>query len=148
MKVRLNFNQESYSGQLDDLVYYWDSKLKMMIARRKPKPPITSQHQHRMGAISRNLSSLITNPEYKTDLRVYLDLLTENGLAEGANRWFGLYTRLMWKLADKYPELDLAVMSPAEALSYSCRSVKTAVEDGLLPVVEGYQRLDSLMIDL
>lgn len=143
MKVKLKFNQESYSGQLDDLVYYWDPRLKMMIARRKPLWQVVSPSQQRLGAISRNLSSLITNPDYKAELRIYLDLLEVNGLAEGCSRWFGLYTKMMWKLADKYPELDLEIMSREDALSYSCRSVKTAVEDGLLPSVEGYQRLDS-----
>ena len=145
MKVSLKYNQMAYSGQMDDLIYYWDPRLKRMLARRKPTNQIITAQNHRIGAISRNLSSLITNPEYKSDLRVYLDLLLENGLAEGVTRWFPLFTRMMWKLADKYPELDLAVLSPADALSYSCRSVKTAVEDGLLPLVEGYQRLDQLI---
>lgn len=148
MKVKLNFNQESYSGQLDDLVYYWDPRLKMMIARRKPLRQVVSPSQHHLGAISRNLSSLISNPDYKAELRIYLDLLEMNGLAEGCTRWFGLYTRLMWKLAEKYPELDLEILSSEEAGTYSCRSVKSAVEDGLLPAVEGYQRLDSLICDL
>lgn len=147
MKVSLKFNQSAYSGELGDLIYYWDPKLKKMLARRKPKAQKITEHNHRMGAISRNLSNLITNPEFKSDLRVYLDLLMENDLADGANRWFMLYTRMMWKLNGKYPELDIETLSREQIYVHnlSCRSVRTAVEDGLLPLVEGYQRLDELI---
>ena len=137
----------AYSGELGDLIYYWDPKLKMMLARRKPSAQKITEHNHRMGAISRNLSKLITNPEYKSDLRVYLDLLMEKGLADGVTRWFMLYTRMMWNLSGKYPELNLETLSREQIYLHnlSCRSVRAAVEDGLLPLVEGYQRLDELI---
>ena len=147
MKVQLKYNQLTYSGKLDDLIYYYHPGIGELLARKRPvRVQITAANEH-FAAVSKNLNKLIQNPEYKLDLKIYLDLLQEAGEVGRGMNWYSLFTRMMWKLAELAPEVDLAVLSRAEVIDISlpCITVKAAVEAGLLPKVEGYQRLENGM---
>ncbi|HNX36723.1 MAG TPA: hypothetical protein PL124_00075 [Candidatus Cloacimonadota bacterium] len=147
MKVKLNYNQRAYSGKLNDLVYYWDSQSGMMIARRKPvHKEITAQNRS-FGINSVKLSGLIQNPEFRIDMKLYLGLLREADMNDGINRWYALYNRMIWGFVKKHQEWNINELDHDTIISngLSCGSVKTAVDDGLLPRVEGYQRMTNLI---
>ncbi|HRY83610.1 MAG TPA: hypothetical protein P5533_03140 [Candidatus Cloacimonadota bacterium] len=147
MKVELKYNQKYYSGRLDDLIYYFHPGLGKMLARKRPLRMPGSAAKERFGAVSRNLKDLIQNPDYKTDLKIYSELLKEAELISRGASWYQLFTKLMWKMQELLPELDLASLSRQDILDQSlpCRSVKHAVESGLVAMVEGYQRLNNLI---
>ncbi|HQP62758.1 MAG TPA: hypothetical protein PK713_01745, partial [Candidatus Cloacimonas sp.] len=86
---------------------------------------------------------------YKNDLRLYL--LRHNGLK--ANRykqlrsWVNLYHLLMANMAKLYPEIDLKTITREQIYQENlpCISVKKAVEAGVLPQVNGYERMEALI---
>lgn len=147
MKVELKYNQRAYSGKLNDLIYYYHPGLKKMLARKRPtQRQYTTANAH-FGAVSRNLKGLIQNPDYITDLRIYSELLKEAELISRGSNWYQLFTKLMWKMEELFPELDISSLSRQDILDQSlpCRSVKTAVESGLVERVEGWERLDKII---
>lgn len=147
MKVTLKYNQAGYSGELDDLVYYFHPGLGKTLARRKPRYTSPTPAQEHLVKVSKNLRTLIQNQDYKMDLRIYLGLLKEAGEISQAATWYQLFIKLMWKMEELNPALNLELLNHEQIVSFQlpCRSVQTAVEGGLLPEVEGYQRLDNLI---
>jgi len=147
MKVTLKHRLGIYQGECDDLVYYYNSKLKTMVARRYTKPR-SSESNDRLAANSKHLKALNPSEAYVSDLKLYL-LLYNSQLKPGnkpINNHYALYTRLMYEQARA---LGITVTDLTRDLIGSvplpCRSGKSAVEAGLLDAVEGYERLDRLI---
>jgi len=143
MKVTLKFDQKAYSGKLDGLVYYWHPRLQMLIARKAPDKKSPRAENISFAAVSRNLKVLSPSPAYRQDLQTYLLLLQEEGYFPKLHSWYLLYTRLMHIFAQRHPEysLDTLTREQIQGEVLSCRSVKSAVEDLLLPMVAGYENL-------
>jgi len=135
----------AYSGKCDGLVYYYNRRLNKVIARRLP---VTKPHagNARLSAISRNLKALNPSEAYRTDLKLYTELLRmKQGSAGNCfYSWSNVFRSLMFTLAKKY-SLNLATLSRSEiyANNLPCLTVKAAVEDGLLDAVRGYERFVS-----
>ncbi|MDD2331670.1 MAG: hypothetical protein PHI68_03345 [Candidatus Cloacimonetes bacterium] len=148
MKVGLKFNQKYYSGNLDGLVYYYNPKLKMMIARRKPERGKPNPASSRLAEINKNLKALNPSLAYRGNLTLYIELAQNANVVRGLTNWYSLYMKIMWSLKRKYPQsIDLKTISKEQIHSgdLSCRSIKAAVEDGLIPPVKGYELLDALI---
>ena len=147
MKVSLKFNQKAYHGKLDGLVYYWLPRHKVLIARRYVEQKKQSASNLHFAELHKNLKRLDPSPAYRQDLKDYLRLLHAEGFFAGLNSWHPLYVKLMFAFAERHPEYDLATIGKSEIHSQAlgCRSVKTAVEDLLLPRVKGYETLVALL---
>ena len=140
---------QAYRGTCDGLVYYYNPRMKRVIVRPYVKPRET-ENTRRFGRIARNLKALNLSPGFKSDLSVYVDI--HNRRTANADviltNWYIAFTRLMWNLANQSPEtIDLETLSRAyiELHDLPCRSVKRAVDAGLLPPVNGYELLDREM---
>ena len=145
MKVLFKHLLHGYLGRADDLIFYWDSRLQRVLARRMPKVKI-GQHHLDFAATCRNLMAIHPSEDYKNDLRAYAERsykLPEFGGVRPL--WNNLYLKLMYALKTPYPELDLQTLSRAyiELHDLPCRSVVRAVDAGLLPPVRDYQSLDA-----
>ena len=142
MKVNYKHLIQSYRGKLDGLVYYYHPGLERCLARKHVIPRFT-ENNRRWRAIGRNLRDLQPSPGFRDDLRVYLYLRGRRPALPvfNGNLW-NLFTTLMWAQA-RAADLDLETLTRAEieALELPCRTVKTAVEAGLLPEVTGYELL-------
>lgn len=140
MKVKYKELIRSYRGKMDGLVYYYHPGLRRCIAREYVKPRPT-ENNRRLAAVSANLRALEPAREYLQDLKVYRALVQQHPDTEHhvrGHQWI-LFTRLMWaqcRAAGLDPET--VTRAQIEALELPCRSVKTAVEAGLLPEVAGY----------
>ena len=148
MKARFKNMLLGYTGTCDGLVYYFNRRLNRVIVRLHVKPR-TSENNRRFGRIATNLKRLNLSEAYRRDLRIYTDLFNGHMANEGIilQSWYNAFSKLMWNLAKLYPGLDLEFVTRAqiEAGDLPCRSVKSAVEAGLLPAVNGYVLLDRLM---
>ena len=137
----------AYSGKCDGLVYYYNRRLNKVIARRLP---VTKPHEGnaRLSAISVNLKALKPSEAYRTDLKLYTELLRMHEGAKGNcfYSWSNVFRKLMFGMAKKYG-IDLAILTRAEiyASNLPCITVKAAVEDGLLVAVKGYERFVSVL---
>lgn len=137
-----------YTGTCDGLVYYFNRRLNRVIVRLWVKGRITPHHR-RFGRISTNLKNLGLSEPYKRDLRIYADIFNSRAPREGPilQNWHNAFTQIMWNLVKATPGLDLETITreQIEAADLPCRSVKRAVEAGLLKAVPGYELLDKLM---
>lgn len=133
---------KAYSGKCDGLIYYYHPGLNRMLCRRHTIPR-RSQSNVRFSAISSNLKALNPSPEFCTDLKYYAALYSRPG---AQLNWRNVFMRLMYALARQY-SVDLSTLTRSEIYSDNlpCRSVKLAIEAGLLEPVTGYERLNSFL---
>jgi hypothetical protein len=133
-----------YSGECDGLVYYWNKRLDKLIARRYVVPRESSSNR-RLGAISSNLKRIGLSEAYIADLKLYLAMYSRKPREKCFVSWRNAFLTLMFALAKTNPEIDLLTITreQIETDNLPCISVKRAVEAGLLPMVESYEKMDS-----
>lgn len=147
MEVTFKNLLHAYSGKCDGLVYYYNRRLNKVIARRLPnrKPHAGNALLSR---ISHNLKALEVSDGFRTDLKIYTELLRMKNGAQGDRyyAWSNVFRKLMFDLAEKY-SLDLATITRSDICSRNlpCITVRAAIEDGLLDVVQGYERFTAEM---
>ena len=148
MKVRFKNNILSYSGKVDNLVFYWNNRLGRTVCREYVRPEPTAQHA-RFGAIARNLQALDISPGYIQDLKVYVDLWNtrSRNVDKPYANWLNVFYKIMYALARSNPAIDLATLTRDEIYnnSYPCISVSEAIEADLIPEFSGYQNLTAQM---
>ena len=142
MEVSFKNLLKAYSGKCDGLVYYYNRRLNKVIARRLPNSKPHAGNK-RMSAISHALKALKPSKAYRSDLKLYTELLR---MQLGANAvsfysWCNVFRKLMFALAKKY-SLDLAILTRVDIYSQNlpCITLVAAIEDCLLPAVHGYER--------
>ena len=137
MKVNYNQPVHSYSGHCDGLIYYYHRRLKVYLARAYAKPRQSGQND-RIAAITRNLWALEPSQGWLYDLDIYRQIHNGN-TGENEPQLLSaqsLYIKLMWAMGRKLG-LDLATLTRDDIAELPCRTVKSAVEAGLLPRVAG-----------
>lgn len=161
MKVFFKNMLQAYRGKCDGLVYYYNPRLNRMIARPHVKRRETEQNRL-FAAIGANLKLIQPSEGFKRDLADYCDKYNRKArnYTRPLNNWYNAFTKMMWNLAKTYSlegpplgsaeglsAIDLRSLSRADIETHDlpCRSVKRAVEAGLLDAVKGYELLDKLM---
>jgi hypothetical protein len=133
----------SYSGKNDGLVYYYNHYLRRTIARKlvvgKPTP-----QQARIKEVSQNLASLHLSEGYIRDLKFYVSEYNKRSHKHNlcVYNWNNLFTKIMWTMA-KELNLDLATLTREQILNGNlpCRTVKQAIEAGLIPTMNYFETL-------
>ena len=144
MKVRVKRGIQGFSGRLDGAIYYYHPGLKKTLMRRMPEMPVQPQN-HDYAKIAKNIKKIKPSEAYKNDFRIYLNQLREQDEDISVPSWYPLYIKMLWALQSKYPDtVSLKTLNRAQILQEDlpCRSVKAAVEAGLMPSVKGYEYLD------
>jgi hypothetical protein len=143
MKVTFKHMIGGFTGSIDELVYYYDSRLRRVLARRKPKVKISLRHLE-FGETAKNLMRINPSEKYKDDLRAYAER-TYNLPEFGGVRplWNNLYMRIMFAMKKDDPSLDLLNITRAyiELHDLPCRTVQRAIDAGYLPEVRDWQSL-------
>lgn len=142
MRVYISKGINGYSGTLDGAVYYYHPKLKLCLMRKYVVPD-NKPNTDRTKAIMANLKLIQPTPAYKVNFKDYL--YAYNDLKEYRDRpvlsWYNLYIRMLFKMQEQYPSVSLLTLSREQIYSddLPCKTVKAAVEAGLLPVVPDYE---------
>lgn len=147
MKVKYKHLLQGYSGHTDDMIYYMDKRSGRTLARKaftfKNHPG-----QPAFRAAQRQIYALKPSTGYKLNLQDYCNYY--NVLPEGEARplysWCHVYNRLMWAMRREMPEtVDLSTITRAQITEQNlpCRTLKDAIDAGLLPAVTGYERFNS-----
>ncbi len=148
MKVHYKKSLCGYSGTSDDAVYYYHSRLQLSLVREYVKPR-ESNPNRRIKAVMANLKLIAPSAGYKQNLKDYL--IRYNAMKENQNKlmltWNNLWLKMLNALEKANPAVDLTTLSRAQIYTEDlpCKSVKTAVEAGLLPAVQNYQNLNNLI---
>ncbi len=133
-----------FTGKLDGLIYY-KSRINGKLYVRKQWTFQNHPHHPEFAAIQRNLFCLKPSPAFIQDLKDYLYAYNRDSRYQGKEQhaWNNLYVKMMFALEKAFPgTVNLATLSRLQIVSQNlpCRTVKAAVEAGLLPVVKGYAR--------
>lgn len=134
---------KAYSGSCDGLVYYYNHRIDKVVCHKNTRPKESSSNR-RLSAISKNLKSLNISDGYKSDIKLYVALHALKQSDCKLVSWSNAYNKLMFAMA-KQNNLDLATLTREQIIANNlpCISIAQSVEAGLLPQVEGYQRLIS-----
>ena len=153
MKVYYKNLIKSYSGNFDDLIYCYNPRLKCYYARSHSPRRKTAQNQL-YADIAKNMKRLSPSPEYRQDLTNYVNAYNSKKeyREHPLNNWYNAFTKLMWNMAKTYSLngipltenstlINLTTLTREDIIEYNlpCRTVKQAIEAGLLPVVPGYE---------
>lgn len=144
MKATVKEGLKGFSGKLDGAIYYYHPRLKRTLMRHAPKMPIQPQN-HDYRQISQQIKAINPSEGYRNDFRMYLNDLRQRDDSVRLPSWYSLYIKMLWAMQAKYLDtVDLKTISRAQIIQQKlpCHSVKAAVEDGLLPVIPGYQYMD------
>lgn len=143
MQATLKNIMLAYSGKCDGLVFYYNPRLDRMLVRSLPEFKPT-ENNRRLARIAANLKALGLSENFRLDLITYTELYRHEQRDTNCSGWYCLFNKLMWALA-KQLGIDLEALTRQQIMAQNlpCRSVKSAVNAGLLPPVTGYERLDS-----
>ena len=142
MKAILKNMLLAYTGKCDGLVFYYNKRLDRVLARSLPqwKP---NANNDGLSRVAHQLKALEVSEGYRRDLKTYTELYRARYGDSNCVGWYNLFNKLMWALS-KDCNIDLAGITREQIYSgdLHCVSVKRSVEAGLLPEVDGYERLD------
>ena len=146
MKAKLKVLLPGFTGNMDDVVIYYNSKLNKYIARRKVMPKFTPNNSivKEIHAFRRRIK---VTEAYLNDCREYIKLFNQKFRRQGRalSTWPNVYMKLMRALKGQYPELNFKTLTREEVLERQlpCRTIAAAVVAGYLEKVPGYEALDS-----
>jgi hypothetical protein len=147
MKVRFKNLIGGYTGTADDSVIYFNPGLNRYIVRSKPKHKSHSGNS-KFSDVARSLKQLCPAEEYISDFKAYLKLYNRLPAHREAPLpvWNNLWVKMMWSMHNIYG-IELAGITRQQIMDNNlpCKSVKAAVEAGLLPKVVGWEGFDALM---
>jgi len=144
MKVQYSKKYRGYSGTDEGGVYYYHPVLEKWLVRKYVVPNNT-KNTDRTKAIMINLKLLNPSDGYKQNFKDYL--IGYNKLKENqdspALSWYNLYIKMLFALQKLYASVNLLTLSRAQifAENLPCRTVKAAIDAGLLPATKNYKRL-------
>ncbi len=145
MKAYTRYGLKGYTGNVDDMVFYTLPNCDVMIGRRKPRHFVEAAQHEQYRQTSNNLWKIKPSQAYKDDFKVYTSLYKDLPDAKrSVSGWYNLYIKLLWDM-QKAGLVDLKTLTKQQIIDNNlpCKSVKTAVDAGYLPVVLNYQLLDS-----
>ncbi len=147
MRVKTRSIPGDLTGKVDDLVLYRNRYGNKLYAR---KMGVFVDHpgQAPFRTAQEAIYALGPSEGYKQNLRDYLIAYNQLPQNEGreAHAWNNLYNKLMFAM-QRQMGIPLATLTREiiEEQNLPCRSVKTAVEAGLLPMVKGVERLGTAL---
>lgn len=142
MKVTFMTGLPGLSGRYREIVYCRDKVSGTYYARRNTYPELSVENE-RIGSISSRLFQIKPSEGFKADMRRYLD--SYNSLRVNREKpmrsWSALYIRMMYEMARQDPGIDLRNLSRQSIfeLDLPCKSIKRAVEAGILPQTEFWE---------
>ncbi len=150
MKVNLMKPFGAFSGKLDELVYYVDKFTGKGYARDYVVPKHSEQNTI-IGNTTRHLSQYYKDlsPDYLCDLRNYADRLNVMLMGHGTRlNGPSMNMKLMYMLKKALPGIDLQTITPQEVFDNDLpvKTIKEAVETGLIPMVPRYEEFSHLIV--
>ncbi len=139
-------NLAGYSGTADGAIYYYNPKTGQTLMRPYVYPKLNHNNE-RMAAIMANLKLIEPSNGYRQNLKDYI--LRYNDSKDYGHKpvssWNNIWLKMMYALQKAMPEqVDLRTLTREQiyADDLPCKTVKAAIEAGLLPSMPGYKIWD------
>lgn len=150
MKTKFKFGIAAYSGTIDEITYSSYKNGQVCIARKYVKPRETIQNQ-KMASVGANLAKIYrsTGEDFRNDLKTYSHLYAHK-VAKGKlpPNGYAIFIMMMHAFHKEYHDsigLDSITYGDIGDLYTEITNVKSAVEAGFLPRVQGYEALSATM---
>jgi hypothetical protein len=142
MKVHFKKNFAGYSGTSDEGIYYYNPRLKQCMMRDYVYPRLTENNE-RTTSIMANLKTLNPSEGYRNNLQDYVMYYNDSKDYghKPMNAWNNAWLKLMFALQKAMPgQVDLKTITRQQIIDQNlpCRTVKAAIEAGLLSAVGNY----------
>jgi len=144
MKVYFKYGLQGYSGYLDDAVFYYNPKIKLTLMRPYVYPELNHNNE-RTTSIMANLKLINPSEGYKQNLRDYI--MYYNDSKEYGHKplsaWNTAWLKMLFAMQEAMPDVvNLQTLSREQIydMNLPCKTVKAAIEAGLLPIEEDYAR--------
>lgn len=142
------------SGRVNTGVYYKAPGSKFGYMRQWVYPRKTKQNEH-IGKVTKNMGILYLEADqrYIEDLKSYTKKFKHlpaysKALRVRATSAFAVWLLMFWNWAkSEDPEVDLSglVLDDLQTMGAKVRTIKDAVTEGFLPVVEGYEEYTNVI---
>lgn len=145
MKAKLKVLLPGFTGNMDDVVIYYNAKLNKYIARKKVKPKFTPDNSiiKEIHAFRRRIR---VNDFYIDDCREYIRLFNQKFRRQGRamSTWPNVYMKVMRATQKHFPELDFKTLTREDVLELDlpCKTIADAVRAGYLEQVPGFENLN------
>lgn len=143
MKATIKAMMPGFTGNMDDVVLYYNARLNTMIARRKvmPKSSPSTEAAKTMYAFARRVG---LSQAWHDDCRLYI--LAYNSKHRRHHRahtsWPSIWLKLMRTQMKDRPDLDFNTLTREDVISLQlpCRSIAASIEAGYLDKVRDWTR--------
>ena len=148
MKAKVKLALPGFTGNMDDMVIYYNSQLNCLIARKKPqvKNKIDGSFGREIFAFARRIH---LSAAYKADCARYIKAFNGKNRCKGRAlvSWPALWMMIMRAQARDLPELNIKELSREEAIvqNLNCLSIARAVDAGYIEPVKGCEQLTGLI---
>lgn len=148
MKAKLKVLLPGFTGNMDDVVIYYNAKLNKYIARKKVMPKFTPDNSivKEIHAFRRRIK---VTEAYLNDCREYIRLFNQKFRRQGRalSTWPNVYMKVMRTLKKNYPDLDFKTLTRDEVINLDlpCKTIASAVLAGYLEQVPGFEELNHLL---
>lgn len=155
MKVKFRFGIKSYSGTLDELNYANYEDRSVVIGRMLPVNRETTSQNENLKTNAQAISEFysVVSDGFKEDLKAYAKKMYKLApyRKQIAGNRYTVFVKLLWAVSrQESGAIDLTSLSidDAQIGSYeNFSSIKSAVENDLLPKVDGYEDYTNLMAE-
>ncbi len=148
MKARVKLALPGYTGNMDDMVIYYNSVLNCLIARKKVIPRFTPNNQDVKSAFALAKRIKLTDA-FLDDCRAYIRGYNQKNRRHhrALTSWPAVWMKLIKSMLKAYPDMDIDQLTREYIISAElpCGSIATAVEAGYLEPVSGYGKLNNIL---
>ena len=136
-------NFAGYTGTNDGAIYYYNPKIKLCIMRNYAYP-VLNHNNERTTSIMSNLKLINPSAGYRDDLKIYIMYYNDSkeyGHSPMAS-WNNAWLKMMFALQKARPEtVDLKTITREQIYDQNlpCKTVQSAIENGLLPKIPDFQ---------
>lgn len=146
MKAKLKIMLPGFTGNMNDVVVYYNSHLNKYITRRKVKPTFvpSNKDMKEIFALARRIR---ITAGYKADCTEYIKRFNRINRRHGRalSTWPNVFLKLMRAQQKAMPALNYKTLTREQILAQQlpCRCISSAVEAGYLEPIPAYQELEN-----
>ncbi|MDP3115386.1 MAG: hypothetical protein Q8M98_11555 [Candidatus Cloacimonadaceae bacterium] len=144
MKATVKVMLPGYTGNMNDITFYFNRKLNCMVARKKVMPKFVPSHEpmQQIFAFARRIG---LSEAYKQDCNLYIDRYNQKNRKHhrAHSSWPSIFAKLMFAQLIAKPDLDLTTLTRDAAIAQNlpCRSIAASIQAGLLEKVRDGEML-------
>jgi len=148
MKAYVKLTLPGFTGNMDDVVIYYNSHLNKYIARKKVIPKYTPSNEiiKEIFAFAKRIE---LSDGYLNDCREYIFQFNRKNRRQdrAMNTWPNVFMKVMRATMKSYPDLDLKTLTREEiiAMNLPFRSIYESINAGYLEKVRDYNKLVNII---